>query len=172
MTARVSARVRWAVGSLPLSPGDQVLEVGCGPGATIPLIGDQLTGGGRILAIDRSATAVRRALAAGSAQVAAGTAEVRQAELANLGDLPDRFDIIFAINVSVFWIGPARAELAVVERLLRPGGTLRLFYETPDATKTEPVARKGSTLLAAHGWTVDVLPGPAANQVAITARRS
>jgi len=56
----VPERVRWAVVQLSPGPDEQLLEIGCGPGVAVVLICERLAGG-RIVAIDRSATAISRA---------------------------------------------------------------------------------------------------------------
>ncbi|MEK8108935.1 methyltransferase domain-containing protein [Micromonospora sp. M12] len=55
-----AARQRWAVETMAVAPDDQVLEIGCGRGAAVSLVADQLTTG-RIVAIDRAATMVKMA---------------------------------------------------------------------------------------------------------------
>ena len=57
----VPARIAWAVELLDLRPDDRVLEFGCGPGVAAGLVADRLSVVGRIVAVDRSATAVARA---------------------------------------------------------------------------------------------------------------
>ena len=53
MTA-VPERITWAVEVLDPAPGDHVLEAGCGPGVAAGLVCERLTGGGHLLALDRS----------------------------------------------------------------------------------------------------------------------
>ena len=42
---RVPERLRWAVQLLDLSPHDEILELGPGPGGPVSLIREQLAGG-------------------------------------------------------------------------------------------------------------------------------
>ncbi|WP_281892466.1 class I SAM-dependent methyltransferase [Phytohabitans aurantiacus] len=57
---------------------------------------------GRILAVDRAASAVRLAGERNAAHIRAGTVEVRQLDI-TAADLPDgSFDTVFAANVSLF----------------------------------------------------------------------
>jgi protein-L-isoaspartate O-methyltransferase len=60
---RVPERLRWAVQLLDVTPNDEILEIGPGPGGSVSLICEQLAGG-RITIIERSATAVQRATGA------------------------------------------------------------------------------------------------------------
>jgi SAM-dependent methyltransferase len=126
----VPRRVHWAVRLLDASPGDEILEIGCGPGMAVSLVCDRLAGG-RITAVDRSAIAIQRAIQRNAGHVASGRAVLRQADLAGPALVGQHFDKVFAINVNLFWVRPADAEVLLIKDLLRPGGVLRLIYETP-----------------------------------------
>src|SRR5688572_20807941 len=67
----VPARIAWAVGVLDVRPNDQVLEIGCGPGAAAELICARLEKG-RLFAIDRSESGVDRTKRRNAAYVEAG----------------------------------------------------------------------------------------------------
>jgi SAM-dependent methyltransferase len=146
-------------------PADHLLEIGCGPGVAVALVCERLEGG-RVTAIDRSPTAIRRAAARNAGHVAAGRAVLRTAALESLRpeDLPEGpggFDKVFAMNVNLFWVRDPARELALIRALLRPGGTLSLFYGygTPgQGPATVPGALLGH--LAAAGFTAEVLTGP------------
>ncbi len=158
---RVPGRLRWAVGQLDVGPDDRVLEIGCGPGVAVSLICQRLAGG-RITAIDRSATAVRRATELNAAHVAAGRAVLEQVALAELDPAGRRFDVIFAVNVNLFWVRPAAAELRILKGLLRDGGTLSLFYEAPDRGRSAIAAAKVVAAVRAEGFSAASAGGPAA----------
>ena len=147
-------------------PGDRLLEIGCGPGVAVSLVCERLQGG-RIVAIDRSATAIDRATRRNAAHVAAGRAVFQTAALEALApdDLPggrDGFDTVFAMNVNLFWVRSPARELALIRSLLRPGGALYLFYGygTPgQEAPTVPEALPGH--LEAGGFGVESRTGPA-----------
>jgi SAM-dependent methyltransferase len=125
-------RIRWAVDTLDPGPGDLLLEIGCGSGAAVSAVCERLAGG-RIVAIDRSATAIGRAERRNAEQVAAGRAVLRVLDLEELEPADvlrgrERFDKVFAMNVNLFWVRSPRRELDLIRRLLRPGGALYLFY--------------------------------------------
>lgn len=68
-------------------------------------------------------------------------------------DVPERsFDRIFAIDVNHFWVRPATRELAALAGLLRPGGTLSLFYDPPAETRAAEIAAKAARNLAQGGF--------------------
>jgi SAM-dependent methyltransferase len=131
-TKAVPEHVRWAVETLGPGPEDQLLEIGCGPGLAVGLICERLVGG-RIVAIDRSATAIRRATQRNAEHIAAGKAVLRTVALEGLQSSNvlggrERFDKVFAMNVNLFWVRSPAKELDLLKRLLEPGGALYLFY--------------------------------------------
>ena len=153
-------RVRWAVDVLDLRPDDRVLEVGGGTAASARLVLDRIPWG-RLVALDRSPTASRRIAAALSREVESGRLVVVTRALAEVfaglgvdvdgGDAalsPASVDAAFAVDVNVFWTSDAAPELAVLRRLLVPGGRLAVCFgaDGPRAEDIrprvlEPVAR-------------------------------
>ena len=147
-------------------PDDHLLEIGCGPGVAVSLVCEQLAGG-RITAIDRSPTAMRRAAARNAGHVAAGRAVLRSAALESLhpSDLPEGpggFDKVFAMNVNLFWVRTPTRELELIRALLKPAGALFLFYgygTSGQGPATLPDALAGH--LSDGGFTVEPVTGPA-----------
>ncbi len=152
MPSPVPQRLSWAVGVLAPRPGERILEVGCGRGVAVELIcegHDDV----RVVGIDRSAAAVAAAEVRNRAHVRSGRVRLLRAALAD-ADLDERFDRVFAVNVNVFWLNPAR-ELAAVRRLLAPGGRLYLFYEPPSRAQLERAAEACAAFLREHGFAVE-----------------
>src|SRR5919197_1736003 len=123
---------RWAVATLDPGPGDLLMEIGCGPGVAVAMVCERLVGG-KVVAIDRSATAISRATKRNAEHVAAGRAVLRTVALEQLQPADvlgrrERFDKVFAMNVNLFWVRSPAKELDLVKRLLAPGGALYLFY--------------------------------------------
>jgi SAM-dependent methyltransferase len=128
----VPERIRWAVEVLDPGPDGWLLEIGCGPGAAVAAVCERLEGG-RLVAIDRSATAIARAARRNRAHLAAGRAVLRTVALEDLRPADvlagrDRFDKVFAMNVNLFWTRSPARELALIRELLDPAGALYLFY--------------------------------------------
>jgi SAM-dependent methyltransferase len=151
--ATVPERVRWAIDVLNVEPNDRLLEIGPGPGVAAALIGERLKDG-YLLAIDRSAVAVRRALDRNLAHVAAGKVDVRHTSLEDFDGSGGPFDKIFAVNVNLFWVRDATAELERIARFLAPGGALYLFFETPGATKGREIVDRVRSDLRRAGFEV------------------
>jgi ubiquinone/menaquinone biosynthesis C-methylase UbiE len=88
--------------------------------------------GGRLTAIDRSATMIAAAARRNADHVAAGRAEFLVGSLEDL-DLGDRrFDRVFAVRVGLFHREPERAR-RLVDPWLAPGGTLTVVFDEPGA---------------------------------------
>lgn len=152
MAEKVADRIAWAVETLDIQPDDRVLEIGCGHGVAVDLICEKLTKG-RITAIDRSDKMITAAQKRNQAHIAAGKAILQAAALEKADFGSDKFDKIFAINVSLFWMETAET-LAIAQRHLAKGGALYIFHQPPVETKTYAVAEQLKEILPAHGFTV------------------
>ena len=106
-------------------PDEHVLEIGCGRGVLGSLLCERLVAG-HYTGVDRSATATDATTARLAEPIAAGRATVITSALADL--TPPTVDRVVAVNVNVFWTGPAVRELEIVRAALRPGGQLQLIY--------------------------------------------
>lgn len=128
-------RFEWFADVMGVGAEDRVLELGPGSGASLVRMAARLRGG-RIVGVDRSATAVERArarcvaeIADGRVRVVAGAVgEVSAGELLGQLEGGERFDLVFAVNVNLFWTGPAVAAWAMVRECLAPGGRFWLCY--------------------------------------------
>jgi SAM-dependent methyltransferase len=166
----VPARIAWAVELLDVRPDDRVLEVGCGPGVALALVCARLEGG-RAVGVDRSAVAIERTRRRNAGWLATGRLELEKVDLAGFGAGTTPFDKAFAVDVNLFWTGPARAETAVLARVLRPGGRLWLVYGGPGPAG--PARGVGPTVaanLAAGGFSAEVIGHPDGSMVCVRAR--
>lgn len=151
-------RVRWAMDLLAVTPADHVLEVGCGRGSLVSAVCAELTTG-TVVAIDRSPTMIGIAAQRNADHVAAGKAELRVAALAT-AELPaGTFDKVVALNVNLFWVRPAAADLQHLAQLLAPAGSLYLVYELPGASRAEAVEERLRSRLGAAGFRPDFARG-------------
>lgn len=148
----VPERVRRAVEALSIRPADRVLEVGCGNGGAVSLICDKLRSG-RILGIDRSTPMIALARQRNEKHIASGKAQFRAIDLIAL-PAADTFDKIFAVNVNTFWRRPMPRELTLLKKLLRPKGSLYLFFESP-APRAQDLAARVVKSLEPNGWQAD-----------------
>jgi SAM-dependent methyltransferase len=115
--------------------GSAVLEAGCGVGAqTVPLA--QRSPGARFTSVDVSVDSLAEAKRTTDA---AGLANVRflQADIFALPFVPESFDHVFVCFVLEHLPRPV-AALAILERLLRPGGTMTVIEGDHSSTFFHP----------------------------------
>lgn len=130
--ARENRRMnRLTVGLLRVDKGDDVLEIGFGPGHAIELLVTR-TAARTIAGIDVSDVMVQQALSRNEPAVTAGRVVLLQGEVHALPFADGQFSKVFA--VSNFRIWPQRgAALDEIRRVLRPGGTLVLSLRHAEA---------------------------------------
>lgn len=134
MAEKISSRLAAIVDALPLRPGMRVLEIGCGPGVAARAVARRI-GDGYVLAIDRSAKAIRQAIDGSAEETASGTLEYRCVAIEDfqLAQGERSFDLAFAVRVGALDGRHPEAGVAALERLrkvLRRGG--RLFVDGGD----------------------------------------
>jgi len=152
MTA-IPDRIERAVAMLDVQPHSRILEIGCGAGLAIACLCERAPSA-TIAAIDRSPAMIDRARANNREATIAGRVALQQGALAGARLPRAAFDIIFAINVNIFWRGGAR-EIEAVKALLAPKGSFWTFYEPPVAAKTRSIAKNVRSALARGGFAVE-----------------
>jgi SAM-dependent methyltransferase len=164
--------LRWAIERLGLSGDEAILEIGCGRGVAVSLVCPLLQGG-TITAIDRSATAIQAARERNEALAASGKAVFHEAPIAAIEEFDGKagtFDVIFAVNVNLFWLDAERG-LEAVRRLLAKDGRLFLFYEAPSPGQLAKIAITLPEKLAENGFeVVETDEVQRSNLIAVVAR--
>lgn len=136
-------RNRWMVDLLDPAPDGNVLEIGHGPGLAIEAIWPRLTTG-HVLGVELSDLMSRAAEHRNRLGVENGKASFRIGDAQQLPDDLSGFDLIYGINVSMFWTDPA-ATIAELGSRLEPGGRLTLSY-MPPPTSDESAHAVGAAL--------------------------
>ncbi len=144
-------RFIWAADVLDVQPADTLLEIGCGTGLLASLLLPSLKKGS-YTAIDRSATAIVKAVAKHESYVASGKAHFITGTWSDATLKPESYSKIFAFNVANLWKAPA-TELDIVKKLLKKGGNFYLFHQPPyDITKQ--MAAEAAQALLEHGFEI------------------
>jgi len=166
----IPPRLRWAVELMHVQPDDQVLEIGCGPGAGAELICAKLERG-KLFAIDRSESGVDRTKRRNAKYVDSGRLTVRQIDLATLRVPVKRLTKVFAFNVNLFWVRACADEVALLHERVVPGGSVFLFYDATPPDLVPNIVRKASAALTGGGFRVSVVEQKAPAVVGLIGRR-
>jgi SAM-dependent methyltransferase len=169
MSSAIPPRLTWTVDRLALAGDEAILEIGCGPGVAVSLVCPLLRDG-TITGIDRSATAIEAAKKRNQEFAAAGKAVFHKATIEEFSDKAGVFDVIFAVNVNLFWLD-AKRGLESVQRLLAKDGRLCLFYEAPSPGQRAKIAATLPEKLAENGFeAVETDEVQRSNLLAVVAR--
>ncbi|MEV6355029.1 class I SAM-dependent methyltransferase [Streptomyces hydrogenans] len=150
-----------AVAEIDLSPGDSVLDAGCGTGRALPPLRTAVGPSGTVIGADLTPEMLAQAVRAGRLGPEGATTLL----LADVGRLPLRdggLDAVFGAGL-VSHLADLVADLRELARVVRPGGRLALFHPigraalaarhgrqlTPDDLRAEPRLRR---VLAEAGW--------------------
>ncbi|WP_101524087.1 MULTISPECIES: class I SAM-dependent methyltransferase [Nocardioides] len=166
----IPPRLRWAVDMMDVQPSDQVLEIGCGPGAGAELICGKLESG-KLFAIDRSESGVDRTKRRNAKHVESGRLTVRQIDLATLRVPVKRLNKVFAFNVNLFWVRDCPDEIALLHERVVPGGAVFLFYDANRPELVPTIAERASRALAAGGFRVSIIEQKAPPVIGVIGRR-
>lgn len=167
---QIPPRIRWAVDTMDVQPADNLLEIGCGPGAGAEAICARLETG-RLFAIDRSESGVDRTKRRNQKYVDAGRLTVRQIDLATLRVPVKRLNKVFAFNVNLFWVRECADEVALLHERVVPGGAVYLFYEANRPELVPTIVNKASAALSAAGFRVSVVEQKAPPVIGLIGRR-
>ncbi len=128
-----AVRARWEqiMALLSPSPGERILDVGCGRGAPLRYLSGQVGSAGRVVGVDRPAQAMRPLRETidqdglGNADIVAGSAE-------SLPFTDNSFDAVLCVNV--LEAVPDRAgALREMHRVLKPGGRALVAHDDYDS---------------------------------------
>ncbi|MBL1097596.1 class I SAM-dependent methyltransferase [Streptomyces coffeae] len=123
--ARLNAsQERWAVDRAALRAGERVLVVGPGPGVGLAPAVAAVEPGGRVIAVEPSATMRRMAIRRCATRIAAGTLDVRDGTAERTGCPDAAVDAVLSVNNVMHWDRPAGFRELL--RVLRPGGRMVL----------------------------------------------
>ncbi len=141
MSVQHRSLTQWALRHVALRAEDQVLDIGCGSGMALELMGRQVTTG-RLHGVDRSPEMVALAEHRNSEAVACGRLTARVGDVHQLPYREGVFDVVTATETFYFWRDPDQV-LTECHRVLRPGGQLAITLEmTLDAAENPTVLQR------------------------------
>ena len=148
---KVPERFIWAADLLEVKPKDSVLEIGCGVGLLVAEVAKRLDGGA-VTAIDKSGPMLEKARKRNQLAMEQGLVKFCHVTFLGFFERSAVFDKIVAFNVNFFWHNP-EAELKRIKSLLKTGGRLYVFHQSPfeiDEQAAGPVTEN----LLANGFEV------------------
>jgi len=148
MTVRPSNRRRSALTleRLDISPDDQVLEIGFGPGLAIARAAE-LASRGKVVGLDHSELMLRQAERRNAAAIRAGRVELHRGGAEGLARFSRQFDKVLAVNVFMFWDDPV-AVLRALSETMKPGATIAITLQPRSKGATSADARVGAQRIA------------------------
>jgi cyclopropane fatty-acyl-phospholipid synthase-like methyltransferase len=128
MTNEKHKRFAWAVEVLDVKHDDNILEIGCGVGLAVEEIAEHLTTG-KIMAIDRSAAMIAKAISRNQKSIASGKAAFVKTDLLGFPKGRTRFNKIFFFNINFFWTQNSIAsEMSVIRSCMAKKALVYIFY--------------------------------------------
>jgi arsenite methyltransferase len=119
----IAAQRARARAALAARPGEQGLDVGCGPAFLACELGREVSPSGRIVGLDESPEMLEAARARVAREGLVGRVELRQGDAARLDFPGGAFDFVTAAQVYLY-VADVEGALAEAARVLHPGGRL------------------------------------------------
>ena len=136
---------RAAIVALEVGPGDDVLEIGFGGGASLQQLLVAGGMGGHVTGLELSETMVIQAERRFARAVRDQRLELRLGRVEHLPFPDESFDRVLTSNTIYFWLEPHRA-LEEIARVLRPSGRLSLAFSPRSVLERGRVQRHGFIL--------------------------
>lgn len=133
-----AAVTEWALGFFQMQPDDDVLDIGCGGGATLARLAGRVPEG-HLTGLDYSEVSVEATRRYNPVLIETDRLDVLQGSVEQMPFDDESFDRIVTVESFYFWPDP-EANLCEVRRVLRTGGQFLLvadIYDTPDLSAEE-----------------------------------
>ena len=111
-----SAVTCWALEHWQIAPDDEILDIGCGGGATLKRMSEKVTTG-HLTGVDYSPVSVETSLETNRQDVESGKMKVLEGSVESLSFADDTFDKITTVESFYFWPAPQEI-LKEVRRVL------------------------------------------------------
>lgn len=118
---------KWTISLLNIQKGDNVLEIGFGPGIAIELVSN-VNQDGHVVGIDYSDVMLQQAQKRNKKAIQEGRVKLILADVNNVPSFDLMFDKIFSVNSIIFWKEPIET-LKEIRQLLKPCGLIALTIQ-------------------------------------------
>jgi SAM-dependent methyltransferase len=165
VASEIAAREEY-VRLLGVSPGERVLDVGCGTGAATRTLAQRVAPNGRVTGVDPSGALLKITRDLVEKTGLGGLIELREGDCRALPFPDASFDAVLAATV-LSHIPDSERALAEMVRVTRPGGRVAVFdvdgdltlFAHPDRELTRRIVASYSDLGWADSWLARELPG-------------
>jgi len=118
----------WGFQPIEFHSTDNILDIGCGGGATINELAKLVTGNGKIYGIDISDTAVKNAKKINKNYIKQQKVKILQSSAEHIPFQNTTFDKVFAFQTHIYW-NSIFQSLKEVYRILKPNATFYIICE-------------------------------------------
>lgn len=139
MNVSHSPLTKWGLEHVTVGKDFEILDVGCGGGATVSRLAAMATDG-RVCGVDYADGSVTVSRRKNAALIAAGRVDIRKASVSQLPFDPGTFDLVTAIETHYYWPDLA-ASVREIRRVLKPGGTLMILAESYRGSRFDALQR-------------------------------
>ena len=120
-------RNRWTVDLVAPEANARVLEIGCGPGLALSAMCERISSG-RVVGLDHSPLMLAHAAKRNVRAIEEGRLQLHLGGLEALSELNGNFDVVYSINVAMFW-RDRPAAFRAIRGVMRHGGLLATTYQ-------------------------------------------
>jgi ubiquinone/menaquinone biosynthesis C-methylase UbiE len=150
---------------LRISPGERVLDVGCGSGVVTREIAKRVAPGGAVVGVDPSAELLNVAREYADEAAVGGLVEFQEGDCRKLAFPDASFDVVVAATVLAH-VPQAEKALPEMVRVVRAGGRVGVFdfdgdglvIGHPDRTLTRRIVASHCDNGAVNGWLIREIP--------------
>ena len=121
------AVTEWTLNQLRIQENDHVLDIGCGCGMAVKMIGDIVTQGD-VVGIDYSPVMLRQAARRNRLAIKKSKTRICHGNVSMLPFLDESFNKVCSIETFYFWPDPPK-NLQEVKRVMKPGGTIAISMD-------------------------------------------
>jgi ubiquinone/menaquinone biosynthesis C-methylase UbiE len=133
----------WVRKEAVVAPNYRVLEIGFGPGYGILEVAKLIShGAGCVCGIDFSKSMYKKASKRHRSLIEKKKVRLEWGDAAQMPFEDNFFDLVFAVNVTYFWPRP-KEQLMEVFRVLRPSGTVCIYFTNNESLQELPMTRTG-----------------------------
>lgn len=147
-------RNRWTVVLLGIEPGDEVLEIGYGPGLAAGWAAQKVRSG-HITGIDHSATMHAQASKRNRRWIKHNRLTLLCGDVFDLPHDTGHFDKVYSANVAQFWEEPVRV-FSLLHDHMKPGGTIATTFmprgKDPSKEDADAFARNMGEAMSQAGF--------------------